>query len=162
MSITVLDFGIAKGRQTVDATYVYQSGQQRVRLLIHTDSVDFQSSARAQVWSQAAQAWNTLTSIHYSQMRSPHNAAYRSDWVQPELYNADRIELLRLVKATLPGWDEGDYLLIEPEQLAQLRLINSQLYGDGTLMSPDRRRDLADSLRIELDQIRDQNEVTPT
>lgn len=162
MSITVLDANIAKGSQTVDARYVYQSGEQRVRLLIHTDSIQSQSYARAQVWSQATQTWNTLTSIHYSHMRSTHAAAYHSDWVQPSHYEGDRVELLRLVKALLPGWDGGDQLLLDPEQLAQLRLINSQLYGDGTSLSPDRRRDLADSLRIELDQIRDQNEVNPT
>lgn len=42
---------------------------------------------------------------------------------------------------------------LEPEQLKQLRLINQGLYGDGTLLSSDRRRDLANCLMALIGQV---------
>ncbi len=45
---------------------------------------------------------------------------------------------------------------VEPEQLAELRAINKALYGDGTPLTPDRRRDLANALNVLLGSIEKQ------
>lgn len=44
--------------------------------------------------------------------------------------------------------DDVSAFFVEPEQLAELRAINKALYGDGTPITPDRRRDLANALNM--------------
>jgi hypothetical protein len=36
----------------------------------------------------------------------------------------------------------------EPEQFAKLQQINKELFGDGTSLTPDRRRDLANLMHL--------------
>lgn len=45
---------------------------------------------------------------------------------------------------------------MEPEQLDQLRLIGNGLYGDGSSLTSDRRRDLANSLAVLIGRLKDQ------
>lgn len=45
---------------------------------------------------------------------------------------------------------------IEPEQFDQLRAIGQSLYGDGTHITPDRRRDLANRLHTFISEIASQ------
>lgn len=40
----------------------------------------------------------------------------------------------------------------EPEDMARLRTINTKLFGDGTRLTPDARRDLANLMRLVLDR----------
>lgn len=46
--------------------------------------------------------------------------------------------------------------LVDSEQLERLEGIKRALHGDGTVLTPERRRDLAASLTLLLWQIRDQ------
>jgi hypothetical protein len=42
---------------------------------------------------------------------------------------------------------------IDDEDLEKLRHINKRLYGDGQALTPDERRDLANLMRVVLDQV---------
>ena len=46
--------------------------------------------------------------------------------------------------------------VLEDEQLALLERVEDGLYGDGTSLTPDTRRDLANTLNLVLGQIRQQ------
>lgn len=52
--------------------------------------------------------------------------------------------------------DEESAYFVEPEQLVELRAINKALYGDGTQITPDRRRDLANRLDMLLSRVAQQ------
>ena len=105
MPIQEVHRDISKGHQTSHAVFVYSCGEQRVRLSIKSDSVEFQSHAKAEAWSLTDNRWNYLTSIPYSQMRTKHGLAYAAWWAAADNYEADRVKLLAQVKAILPGWD---------------------------------------------------------
>lgn len=47
-----------------------------MKVEIERDSYDFQSSARAYVWSEVAMKWETAASVPYSQMETLRLSAY--------------------------------------------------------------------------------------
>lgn len=51
---------------------------------------------------------------------------------------------------------EPDAFIVESEQFTSLRQINNRLFGDGTHLTPDQRRDLANWMWSVLDQIQRQ------
>lgn len=59
------------------------------------------------------------------------------------------------------GVTEQPVYLIEPAQLDELRAINKALYGDGTHLTADQRRDLANALNVLLGQIEQQTFALP-
>lgn len=64
----ILEETINLGRVDVTARRILSLGDFKVRLTIKSDSCQFQSFARAEVWSPATLSWNQVYSIHYSEM----------------------------------------------------------------------------------------------
>lgn len=54
---------------------------------------------------------------------------------------------------------EHDHVLMDHEQFNKLRSVEKHLYGDGSTMTEDTRRDLANYLNRLLNEIRDQNKT---
>lgn len=49
---------------------------QKIRAMIKSDSYDFQSYGRVQVWSPQALKWITVYEIPYTEMKTPFKLAY--------------------------------------------------------------------------------------
>lgn len=72
----LLEETVNAGRQDVIARRILSLGDFRVRLTIKSDSYQFQSFARAEVWNPATLSWNQVHSIHYSEMTTPEGLVY--------------------------------------------------------------------------------------
>ena len=72
----LLEETINEGRQDVTARRVLSLGDFKVRLTIKSDSYQFQSFARAEVWNPATLSWNQVHSIHYAEMATPEGLCY--------------------------------------------------------------------------------------
>ena len=72
----ILEETINEGRQDVTARRVLSLGDFKVRLTIKSDSYQFQSFARAEVWNPATLSWNQVHSIHYAEMATPEGLCY--------------------------------------------------------------------------------------
>lgn len=72
----LLEEAINQGRQDVTARRILSLGDFNVRLTIRSDSYQFQSFARAEVWSQATLSWNQVHSTHYAEMATPEGLCH--------------------------------------------------------------------------------------
>lgn len=74
--LTVLDQTVSAGQQSVTATRVLDVGGKMLRFRVKSDSYDFQSYARAELWSRSDGKWNEVHSIPYGLMKTPHQLFY--------------------------------------------------------------------------------------
>lgn len=88
---------IARGQQDVNAVFMFERGPAKVRILIRSDSYDFQSYARAEVLSPSDLKWNTAAHIPFAEMQTPHKLYYRVGPIAVETFNADFDKLLGIV-----------------------------------------------------------------
>lgn len=98
MKITTISEQIGKGRQSIDAERIMRLENEaravKVRIKIKSDSYDFQSYARAEVFDQAALKWNQVASIHYSKMSTPSKLAYVKPTCNFSVFERDIQKLL--------------------------------------------------------------------
>jgi len=71
----------------------------KVRVRIYSDSYDFQSYAKAELYSPERGEWSEIASRHYSQMGTPTKLAYLPDakGEKPAWFQIDRDYLVDLV-----------------------------------------------------------------
>lgn len=70
MKIIKKEYGF--GKQSVELNLIIESENGlKIKVGIDSDSYDFQSSARVSVFNQADLQWKTISSIHYSKMKTP-------------------------------------------------------------------------------------------
>jgi hypothetical protein len=156
--MNLLFHSIAKGGQDTRAVWAYSSGELRLRISIRSDSVPSQSHAHAEMWDARGLEWHPVASLHHGEMKTPPALYVQNQWNNESAYRADHDELLRRAALIVHGWGEPQDLLLEPRQFNSLREIEKGLYGDGSALTPDTRRDLANRLNLILNQVRDQNE----
>lgn len=120
------EYGYPRSEQVM----VYQkSGGQCVARFVRLDDDDPSSSGR---WiSSCSEGWDITDSVTY----------WRPCFEAP----TDR-----LPREPVSGF------FVEREQLDRLRLISKGVYGDGTALTPDNRRDLANCLVTLIAQLADQ------
>jgi hypothetical protein len=102
---TVISQEISKGRQSIDAERILalETGERKikVRLKIKSDSYDFQSYARADVFNPESLSWNPLASIPYSNMKTKTGLVYQPGQVGWEAFETDLQTLLVQTRAIL-------------------------------------------------------------
>lgn len=94
---------IALGRQSVNATFIFERGPARVRIKICSDSYDFQSFARAELFSPTDLKWNVVGHIPYAEMKTPHKLAYIQTGKAKDNFMADFDKLLGIVDGLVGG-----------------------------------------------------------
>lgn len=92
---------IARGTQTVNATYIFDRGPTKVRIRISSDSSDFQSFARVELFSPADLKWNVVGNIPFAQMKTPHKLAYVANGTAKDHFKADFDKLLGIADGLL-------------------------------------------------------------
>ncbi|MHC5194744.1 hypothetical protein ACYSUW_13415 [Pseudomonas frederiksbergensis] len=92
---------IARGTQTVNATYIFDRGPTKVRIKISSDSSDFQSFARVELFSPSDLKWNVVGHIPFAQMKTPHKLAYVTNGTAKEHFTADFDKLLGIADGLL-------------------------------------------------------------
>lgn len=95
-NIEVISEDVSKGRQDVVKTWVLAVGTQKIRIQIKSDSYDFQSHARAEIWDDQKKGWNFVHSIHFGNMATKDKLFYSPAWQSPANFKADYEELLRV------------------------------------------------------------------
>ena len=91
---------ISRGRQTVTFAEVLRCDNgAKLRIVIKSDSYDFQSSAKVSLWDGAA--WQFAHGIHYSQMATPSGLWTSASKVSVGTFRADRDELIRVASALM-------------------------------------------------------------
>lgn len=73
---TLMEETVNEGRQDVIARRILSLGDFKVRLTIKSDSYQFQSFARAEVWNPATLSWNQVHSLHYTEMTTPEGLCH--------------------------------------------------------------------------------------
>lgn len=68
---------ISPGKQDVNATFIFNRGPSKVLIKIKSDSYDFQSFARAELFDAASNTWSIAGSIHHGQMSTPPKLIYK-------------------------------------------------------------------------------------
>ena len=102
---TVISEHISKGRQSMNAERILalETGNRKIkiRFLVRSDSYDFQSFARAEVFSPDALTWNPLASIPYSNMKTKIGLVHQSGQVGLDAFEADLLTLLQQARAIM-------------------------------------------------------------
>jgi hypothetical protein len=88
---------IARGRQSVNAIFLFNRGTAKVRIKICSDSYDFQGFARVELFSPTNLDWNVVGHIPYPEMKTPHKLAYMPTGTARENFMADFDRLLGIV-----------------------------------------------------------------
>ncbi|MGF6281912.1 hypothetical protein ABH908_000055 [Pseudomonas frederiksbergensis] len=88
---------IARGRQSVNAIFLFNRGTAKARIKICSDSYDFQSFARVELFSPTNLDWNVVGYIPYPEMKTPHKLAYMPTGTDRENFMADFDRLLGIV-----------------------------------------------------------------
>lgn len=88
---------IARGRQSVNAIFLFNRGTAKARIKICSDSYDFQSFARVELFSPTDLKWNVVGHIPYPQMKTPHKLAYSPTGTTKDNFMADFDRLLGIV-----------------------------------------------------------------
>jgi hypothetical protein len=88
---------IARGRQSVNAIFLFDRGTAKARIKICSDSYDFQSFARVELFSPTDLNWNVVGYIPYPEMKTPHKLAYLPTGTAQENFMADFDRLLAIV-----------------------------------------------------------------
>lgn len=95
---TILHVEVSKGNgQSNSYTETLKAGAHKLRIHIRSDSYDFQSSARIEVWRPADLKWSQVADIHYSRMQTQASYVHAS----AVLFKADRDNLLAQAVAIL-------------------------------------------------------------
>ena len=82
--------------QTMKLTRVVETTKgTRVRIIVKSDSVSFQSYAKAEVWSPAMMQWNNVADIHHAKMQTAHGVGYKPDRGE-KYFKADADRLLNM------------------------------------------------------------------
>ena len=96
-----IDESVSKGQQDAIARRVLVlDGQFEVRLTVRSDSYDFQSYARAEVWNPVDLKWNIVHTIHFSDMLTPAGLVYRQG-LSLANFHTDMERLLEATKEIL-------------------------------------------------------------
>ncbi len=88
---------IARGRQSVNAIFLFERGTAKARIKICSDSYDFQSFARVELFSPTDLKWNVVGHIPYPEMKTPHKLAYSPTGTAKDNFMADFDRLLGIV-----------------------------------------------------------------
>lgn len=73
----LIDESVVAGRQSVSCQQIWAvNATTKLRLSIKSDSYDFQSYAKADLWNATSGQWNPVYQIHYSQMKTPAKLFY--------------------------------------------------------------------------------------
>lgn len=88
---------IARGRQSVNAIFLFNRGTAKARIKICSDSYDFQSFARVELFSPTELKWNVVGHIPYTEMNTPHKLAYIPTGTAKDNFMADFDRLLGIV-----------------------------------------------------------------
>ncbi|MDF9779045.1 hypothetical protein [Pseudomonas baetica] len=88
---------IARGRQSVNAIFLFDRGTAKARIKICSDAYDFQSFARVELFSTTNLDWNVVGYIPYPEMKTPHKLAYMPTGTDRENFMADFDRLLGIV-----------------------------------------------------------------
>lgn len=74
MATNVISETIFNGKQGTGTKRIYDVSSPRggfvIKVEVYSDNYDFQSYARAEVWSPVSLTWNPIHSIHYSNMKT--------------------------------------------------------------------------------------------
>lgn len=100
----ILSEQFSKGRQSLNAERIYclakGNTKARIRAKIKSDSYDFQSYAKVDVYSPASLSWNEIGSIPYANMNTPHKLGYQPN-ATIEHFEKDFEQLVGLAKIVI-------------------------------------------------------------
>lgn len=96
----VISKEIGIGRQSATLTEVIRLAGYKLKIVIKSDSYDFQSSAAIYVWSGINEGWTRVHSIHFNAMKTPAGLYVRRGDLTT-LFAADRAELIRVATEVL-------------------------------------------------------------
>lgn len=90
---------ITKGTQEVTYTELFEMNGKKLKLVIKSDSFDFQCYAKVMVLKQD-EGWFNLCDIHYSNMKTPDQLYYKYNRdekpsIEDEKYFAEDIKALK-------------------------------------------------------------------
>lgn len=68
---------IGTGSQNLNFERIFKIGENKLRISIKSDSYDFQSYARIEIYNPNDYKWNVLHSIHYSKMQTASKLYYK-------------------------------------------------------------------------------------
>lgn len=88
-----------QGRQSWNRQIIEDIGDKKVRFTVQVDSHDFQSWARAELWS--GEKWNVIHSIPGQQVRACKTVCYVDRVCAPSKFDADITELRSVSKLVL-------------------------------------------------------------
>ena len=86
---TIIDETYSKGRQSTVAIKIVTIGTFKVRFTIKSDSYDFQSHAKAEIFNFETLSWNNLHHIPFAQMKTPIGLVYKPDGLSKGYYSSD-------------------------------------------------------------------------
>jgi len=89
---------IGIGQQSVTFTEVIKLGEAKLRIRIKSDAYEFESFACIDIWDQAGSKWNSLSTIHFSNMKTPHGLLKDRN---PANFEQDRERLIKKAKEIL-------------------------------------------------------------
>lgn len=94
---------ISQGKQDVNATFIFNRGPSKVRIKIKSDSYDFQSFARAELFDASSNSWSIAGTIHHGQMSTPPKLCYmpKGTGVTFQEFSQDFDTLLAIVDGLL-------------------------------------------------------------
>lgn len=92
---------IATGRQAVNAVFIFERGPAKVRIKIQSDSCDFQSFARVELFSPTDMKWAVVGHIPYAEMKTPHKLAYIRNGAVMSNFQQDFDKLLGIADGLL-------------------------------------------------------------
>lgn len=82
-------------RETIDA------GGHMLRIDIKSDSYEFQSHARIELFNKTEGKWNSLATVHYGSMKTPTKLSYANKAKSATPYAVDRTTLIAQAAAIL-------------------------------------------------------------
>ena len=98
----VIEETVSKGDQDVHYLLIGNMDGNKVRVMIRSNSYDFQSHAKAEVWSKTDMRWNPVTHRPFGAMQTPFKLCYNKDnWNRVDHFREDCRYLLGQVAAII-------------------------------------------------------------
>jgi hypothetical protein len=95
----MIDVELSKGRQSLNYQEIVKIGDDKVRIRIKSDSYDFQSYARIEVWGNENK-WNNIHNIPFANMATPPELYYHSN-ANKRSFKVDRDKLIDVATSIL-------------------------------------------------------------
>lgn len=97
----VIEETISRSEQDVNYLLIANLDGHKVRVMIRSNTYDFQSHAKAEVWSKTDMRWNPVTHRTPGSMQTPFKLYYSKEWNRADHFGEDCRYLLSQVAAII-------------------------------------------------------------